>query len=139
MQHYAAFIWVFTVCQSTRLGVSSIQRVKNGQLMQPLNFVLDSYFVKARKLFNLHRGLNFLTYLMYHHRANGGFLTYLMYHHRAKVGFLTYLMYHHRANGGFLTYLMYHHRANGGFLTYLMYHHRANGGFLTYLMYHHRE
>ena len=34
MQHYAAFhiilrfIWVFTVCITTRLGVSSIQKVK---------------------------------------------------------------------------------------------------------------
>ena len=26
MQHYAHYIWVFTICQSTRLGVSSVQK-----------------------------------------------------------------------------------------------------------------
>ena len=30
MLHFADFIWVFTVYQSTHLGVSRIQRVKQG-------------------------------------------------------------------------------------------------------------
>ena len=51
MQHYAAFIWVFTVCQNTPLGVSSVQRVISSPAMLSADnlckhFGSMSYFVE---------------------------------------------------------------------------------------------
>ena len=42
MQHNAAFIWVFTVCQSSHLGVSSIQRVKQLEQVPVVLAILSS-------------------------------------------------------------------------------------------------
>ena len=52
MQHYAAFFWVFTVCQSTPVGVSISQRVLErmcfvlfSDLVHPRNYSSNAYHI----------------------------------------------------------------------------------------------
>ena len=49
MQHLVHFIWVFTSCKSTHLGVSHIQRVKVGKFAKDICLKVRSYCPQIKK------------------------------------------------------------------------------------------